>query len=232
MEAATNAPLDGGYDAQQSTALLIPAILQAIASELEAAHPAPQVAQLVQQITARSEAIAAAQAELVVDAQSAGHLELMALLLAAYQVLAQVMPANEARDLLRRAFITPFQSDIRAGTEALLDSSADPFQALTALSKEREAHFYGATFSFERLQDDQHAYLLNVRRCFYHTFLVANGAPELTPMMCAWDTETWGSAVQPARHKVRFERPTTLGLGGDCCRFWFVRTQPREGGQA
>ena len=44
----------------------------------------------------------------------------------------------------------------------------------------------------------------------------------LTPVFCDWDAN-WASAIDPARHGFRFERPTTLGLGGDGCYFRHTR---------
>ena len=48
------------------------------------------------------------------------------------------------------------------------------------------------------------------------------------PVFCDMDTN-WMDAVEPGRHGFRFERPTTMGYGGDRCRFWFIRTSDGTG---
>jgi len=61
-----------------------------------------------------------------------------------------------------------------------------------------------------------------VKRCFYHQYAQENSAPELMQILCEWDW-LWANAIEPARHGFSFELPTTLGYGGDMCRFCFRR---------
>lgn len=156
-----------------------------------------------------------------VDAQSAGHLKLTSLLLASYRVLMRKLPSEEATMLLQKAFVEPWR-ELTARVRAALDTADDPFLFLSTASKEKEVRTYGPTFTFERERDDADAYLLNIRRCFYHDYFVAHDAAELTRIFCEWD-RSWFDAIAPDRHKVRFDRPTTLGYGGDMCRFQFRR---------
>jgi hypothetical protein len=93
---------------------------------------------------------------------------------------------------------------------------------MVELSKSREQYGFGKGFTFHRTTDDDH-YLLDVHRCFYHDVLVANSAPELTPAMCAFDGN-WIEAIDPDKHGIRFDRATTIGLGGTHCPFHFHRT--------
>ena len=173
-------------------------------------------------IRARQAEIEDRHAAWVEDEQSGFHLRFAALALAGYRTLLGVLSEEEARDLVRRALIEPSRRWVLEGTRQALDHAPDPFAVMTGISKDKEASFYGRTFDFERPQDDEHAYLLNITRCFWHRFVAANGARELMPIFCDWDTN-WMDAVEPARHGLRFERPTTLGYGGDACRFWFIR---------
>lgn len=183
-------------------------------------------------------AIATRQVELetshgawVVDEQSRYHLRLTALILAAFHALRAVLPPDDALALVRRAFIEPMRAPVRAGTAAALDAAPDPFALMTTIAKEREASFYGQAFTFDRAYDDDFAFLDNITHCFYHRFFAANDAPELTPIFCDWDTNSWAEAIDPARHGFHFTRPTTLGYGGDCCRFWFLRAGDGELGR-
>jgi hypothetical protein len=104
----------------------------------------------------------------------------------------------------------------------MLDHAPDPYLALVGVAKARERHFFGRSFAFERPRDDDRAYYLDVARCLWHRLFVAEGAPELTPLFCAFDAN-WIDAIDPARHGVRFSRPTTLGHGGPLCPFHFYR---------
>ncbi|MDX3233671.1 L-2-amino-thiazoline-4-carboxylic acid hydrolase [Streptomyces sp. ME19-01-6] len=83
----------------------------------------------------------------------------------------------------------------------------------------------GEACTFQRSADNDQRDLLDVQRCFYHDVLRANSASELTPVMCAFD-RNWIEAIDPDRHGFRFERATTIGLGGDRCPFHFTRTAP------
>ncbi len=162
----------------------------------------------------------------VEDEQSRFHLRFAALALAGYRALLDFAPRGEALGLIREALISPSRPWVLEGTRQALDHAPDPYAVLTSISKDKEASFCGRTFAFERPQDDEHAYLLNTTRCFWHRFAEANGATELMPVFCDFDTN-WMEAVDPERHGFRFERPTTLGYGGDTCRFWFIRKSSR-----
>ena len=158
----------------------------------------------------------------VVDDPSKFHLRFMCLLLAGYHVLQSVLPKEDALALLKKAAIEPSREDILQGVRYALDYATDPMTVLTDASKEREEEFFGQTFTFERIQDDNNAYLLHVRGCFYHKFAVENQAPELMQILCAWDW-SWADAIQPEKDGFKFELPTTLGFGDDVCRFYFRR---------
>ena len=167
--------------------------------------------------------IEAGHASWAVDEQSRElHLPFASLALAGYRILLQILPKNEALALVREALVGPSRPHMLGGTKAALDHAHDPFDLMRNISKEKEAGFYGRTFAFERPQDDEHAYLVNITGCFWNSFFARNGAPELMPAFCDFDTN-WMDAVEPGRHGFRSERPTTLGYGGDRCRFWLIR---------
>jgi hypothetical protein len=170
-----------------------------------------------------ADALLDANAHLVVDQASRANVRQAALVLASYRALSTV-PADQLREALANAYSAPFRQFVLASTRHLLDSAEDPFAAIVGFSKQREGSFFGPSFTFDHRQDDRFAYLVDVRRCVWHAFFVANGAPELTPVFCRFDAD-WIDAIDPAVHGFRFERPTTLGYGGDCCRFWFIRTE-------
>ncbi|MGN9837502.1 L-2-amino-thiazoline-4-carboxylic acid hydrolase [Nonomuraea sp. H19] len=219
---------EGGYvpDPDRDTALLLDAFYDHLAAILRE-HALP--GELLTAMRARQEELEAAGQHLIVDEPARYNLRLTVALAAAYQVLLPRLGREAAVAAVREAFIEPLGDTMKEGTRAMLDAAPDPFQAMVALSKSREEQAFGKGFVFDRPVDDDQRYHVDVRRCFYHDVLVANGAPELTPAMCAFDAN-WIEAIEPDRHGFRFDRRTTIGLGGTHCPFHFTRN--REAGQA
>jgi L-2-amino-thiazoline-4-carboxylic acid hydrolase len=183
----------------------------------------PADAESVEQAIRSEQArLADERAAWVTDHLTAAHFEQTSRVLAANRVLTAHLPKDLALELLRRALVEPWRELLGGPVGRALDASPDPLLMLVESSKAKEEHVYGPSFEFEREQDDADTYLLNVRRCYFHQYFGAHGVPELTTVFCDWDS-SWIGAIDPARHGVRFERPTTLGYGGDCCRFQFRR---------
>jgi hypothetical protein len=180
------------------------------------------VAQLTADLQTQQRALEEAHQDWMVDPQARSNLQVSAAVLATYRALQCYIPRDELLALIREAFVWPLRDSIRTGTALMLDHAPDPFQAMRAVSKARELHFFGAGFTFERSRDDDRAYYADVTRCLWHSFFVANGAPELTPIFCEFDTN-WIEAIDPARHALQFSRATTLGNGGPLCPFHFFR---------
>jgi len=159
------------------------------------------------------------------DAPSARNLRYGCAVLAGYEALRPLLPVEPALALLRAAFLQS-GAPVREKMRAFLDQSPDPFADLVAISKQREAEAFGSGFVFERERDDDQAYLLNVRRCFWDDFFASAAVPELTRVLCEFD-RNWFEAIEPERHGLRFERETTLGQGGTHCPFHFFRLARR-----
>jgi hypothetical protein len=103
---------------------------------------------------------------------------------------------------------------------------------MVAVARDREGADFGAEFRFSHPHDDDLRFHADVHRCGYHERLTRLGAPELTPVLCAFDT-SWIGAIDPERDGFAFSRDTTIGLGGTHCPFHFRRTRPagmRSGG--
>jgi hypothetical protein len=124
--------------------------------------------------------------------------------------------------ILQRCFVEPLRQTIRDATAHMLDQAEDPFTAIVAVAKLRQHRVFGRAFQFENPRDDQRACYLDVLRCLWHAFFAAEGCPELTAILCAFD-HNWIGAIAPERHGVRFERALTLGTGGMLCPFHFFR---------
>jgi len=177
---------------------------------------------LEQAIRSEQTALYESKRGLATDEQSTFHLRCGTLVLAAYRVLLVSVPKDDAFEKVRRAFIEPGRADTFREMAEMMNTATDPFRHLVTHTKSQEEQFLGSTFNFERVQDDDHAYKVHVNECFYHRFFSENGAPELTQLACDINAN-WIDAIDPAKHAVRFERPSMLGYGGDKCRFYFYR---------
>ncbi|GAA1345164.1 L-2-amino-thiazoline-4-carboxylic acid hydrolase [Saccharothrix algeriensis] len=155
---------------------------------------------------------------------SSPHLPLTALVAGAYRVLLRRLPRAAAMSLVAKAFHEPVRPYVHDGTRAALDASDDPFSVITGLSQDREENYFGADFSFSRVED-RSQYLVDVHRCFYVRVLDVAGVPELGTVFCEFDT-AWISAIDRERHGVDFRRPTTIARGGATCPFHFRRVAP------
>jgi hypothetical protein len=156
------------------------------------------------------------------DEQSKFHLRCGTLALAGYRVLQRFVPKEGAFEKVRRAFIEPGRADTFREMAEIMNTADDPFRDLVTHTKSQEEQFLGSTFKFERVQDDDQAYKVDVHECFYHRFFSENGAPELTKLACDINAN-WIDAIDPEKHGVRFERPSMLGYGGDKCQFYYYR---------
>ncbi|MGW2148794.1 L-2-amino-thiazoline-4-carboxylic acid hydrolase [Nonomuraea bangladeshensis] len=200
-------------DPDRDTTLLLDAFYERLATT---------DADLTAAMRACQDELEAANRSRIVDEPARHNLRLTLALVAAYEVLRPRLGRQQAIDAVQAAFVEPFGDAMKEGTRAMLDHAPDAFRAMVEMSKSREEQAFGEGFVFERPVDDDERYHLDVRQCFYHDVLVANGAPELTPAMCAFDAN-WIEAIEPSRHGFRFERRTTIGLGGTHCPFHFDR---------
>jgi L-2-amino-thiazoline-4-carboxylic acid hydrolase len=175
-------------------------------------------------VRVRHEDLVAANQHLVVDEPARHNLRVTLVLVAAYESLHPTLGRPESIRLIEAAVVEPLAPFVREATRAMLDSVPDPYDAMVELAKSRETEAFGAGFEFRHPVDDGNSFHADVHRCHYHDVLVANGAPELTPALCAFD-RNWIDAIDPARHGFRFDRETTIGTGGTHCPFHFSRVR-------
>lgn len=182
------------------------------------------VQQLVEAIQVQQRALEDAYQDWIVDEQAKYNLKTGAIVLATYRFLQRQIPQDELLADIHEAFTSPLRDIVHASTAHMLDNSPDPFRSMVETSKARETHFFGKSFKFEHPRDDENAYYVDITHCLWHSFFVANGTPELTPIFCDFDTN-WINAIDPSRHYLCFGRDTTLGYGGTLCPFHFYRLQ-------
>jgi hypothetical protein len=186
------------------------------------------------QVSVRSDAtrIAEENVHLAVDPAAARWIELSSMLLATYRSLRSSL-GNERRTLtlLREALTGPFREQITSYIEARFGISQDaPKEAFRCVSqnfRSRGKVSFGRSFRYvDDVQDDHRAFV-NIERCLFNEFFRQNGAPEVTPVLCALDN-VWADELSKPKYGVRFERPTTLAQGDDACRFQFTKTEAPE----
>lgn len=178
--------------------------------------------ELLAAIKSRHVALLAANQHLVVDELASHNIRLTLVAAAAYELLHPELGQAEAIAAVEAAIVEPFASFVQEATKAMLDNAEDPYETMVEMAKSRETESFGAGFKFHHAIDDGERFHQDVHRCHYHDVLVANGVPELTPALCAFD-RNWIDAIDPDRHGFRFDRETTIGMGGTHCPFHFTR---------
>lgn len=73
-------------------------------------------------------------------------------------------------------------------------------------------------FQFENFAAHKNLLKMDMTACPYCRYAEAFGCPELTSVFCDSDLATYGNLPG-----IRFRRSQTLGTGGSCCDFQFIR---------
>ena len=111
-------------------------------------------------------------------------------------------------------------------TEAFLTASERPFKAIVEISKAREAYYFGKSFGFERLIDNDYGYVLQIKKCLFHEVLKALEHTFLQRIICQVDCG-WIKGIKTELHNLHFARPTTFATG-DTCQMWFIKEEKTE----
>jgi hypothetical protein len=185
-------------------------------------------AALVREASARRAMVAQENRHRIVDRAAESHLWLCAAVTAAYQVLRSHPTTRDiALSVVRETFLSIGAKEAGRLMRLLPKLVRDPFRFTINISKKKQSAYYGRTFERVIVQDDHDAYRMTVSKCFYHRFLIDNGAAELGLMFCEKDL-AWAAAIDPATHGFSFHRPTTLLTTGEPCRFEFRRTRQTQ----
>jgi len=157
------------------------------------------------------------QRHLVVDKASKSHLVLTSTILATYRALrADDETSGPALRWVTDLFVDTGKGTSKLGAGLIPYLVRDPFRLMVNISKTKQLAYYGQSFDYELAEDTDDVFVLKVHRCFYHSYFVRNGAPELGAMFCLKDN-SWADALDASKVGFRFERPTTLARGGTCC---------------
>ena len=182
----------------------------------------PENGELIRKINNEIERIIVEYSHLVVDEKTWPHLRLTACVLASYQALpSELLDRTKALELVEDVFVSIGRTTLKLYTQAILVFSRDPFSAITEVGKKRVMEQYGKAWEF-RFEETDNSFTMISTKCFYHDFFTAAGAQELTRVFCSWD-ENWITPIDPQKHGISFERPTTMGYGDKECPFIFKR---------
>ncbi|MBL1419786.1 MAG: L-2-amino-thiazoline-4-carboxylic acid hydrolase [Alphaproteobacteria bacterium] len=155
----------------------------------------------------------------ITDEPSQTHMIACAYIMATYEQLRlNGDDQQQALDKLTWAFKQPGRLMVTWGMRLWLWLSRD-IRGGIEHENIRKEKLYGQQFEFSAEIGESH-YISVVSVCGYHEFFKRNSYPELTAIFCAWDV-LWTDEIDKQNCGVRFERPCTLGMGGDCCRFEF-----------
>jgi hypothetical protein len=215
--------MDGEIDPQEATAMIEAAFFERLADVLAASSslfPDSGVEAAVRQRLANLERNVA---HLIANEMDAANARFTLLAVAAFEVLSPVCGPQKSEAIVDDCLNRRLREWVLEGTRGMLDNTDDAFASLVAVSKEREASYFGPSFVFDRPIDDADTYVLDVKRCLFHEILVAVGHTHLQPLLCRFDLN-WVDAIDAERHHLRFVRPVTFATG-EVCRMCFVREE-------
>ncbi len=209
---------------EEANAAILRGILDGVEEYVESSHGPELAGRLMQQIQEGRARLELEYTGWIVDEPSKFHLAFMALLVSSYQALLEALKLDKGKciDLLKRVFVERNRESIQGYVEAGLDQAPDPMRSMVDIAKSRQKDFFGETFETEVIADNDAAHQVHYKTCFYYAYAQAAGVPELMSVLCEWDWN-WAAGIVPEKHGFWFERPTTLGYGGDVCRFYFFR---------
>jgi hypothetical protein len=87
------------------------------------------------------------------------------------------------------------------------DSREEAFRRVSENFVSRGEAMLGEGFRYvDDVRDDDRVFV-NVEKCLFNDFFLRNGAPEVTAVMCAFDS-VWADELNKPEYGVRFNRPT------------------------
>ena len=129
------------------------------------------------------------------------------------------IPEDKSLELTDSCINQPMYPLIVEGTRAVLDTAENPFATIVSIAKQREEHYFGGSFDFERLIDTDFGYVLHIKKCLFHEVLTVLGRNEVQYICCKMDLG-WIDGIIPDQHGVQFALPTTFATG-HTCQMWF-----------
>ena len=156
-----------------------------------------------------------------------GNVQFAVLVVALYEAFVKIgKEEKEAFKYVCFAINEPIAPFMEQNTEAFLTASERPFKAIVEISKAREAYYFGKSFGFERLIDNNYGYVLQIKKCLFHEVLKALEYTFLQRIICQVDCG-WIKGIKTDLHNLHFARPTTFATG-NTCQMWFIKEEKTE----
>ena len=156
-----------------------------------------------------------------------GNVQFAVLVVALYEAFVKIgKEEKEAFKYVCFAINEPIAPFMEQNTEAFLTASERPFKAIMEISKAREAYYFGKSFGFERLIDNDYGYVLQIKKCLFHEVLKALEHTFLQRIICQVDCG-WIKGIKTDLHNLHFARPTTFATG-NTCQMWFIKEEKTE----
>lgn len=184
-----------------------------------------------------------ANTHLIVDERSQYHLQAACLVLAAYRVLTDQLniPSDQVIKILQQCMGDSDSVGERAVRYSLQMCSKlmfrDNFASLTATARQMADVDLGKAFDVSH-EESENLQISRVSGCFYNSFFVKHGAPELTaPIFCKAEEMLFEKASGLTREQLRtgdvtFHLRSTLAEGGDQCLFEVKRHRTTGDGRS
>jgi hypothetical protein len=151
----------------------------------------------IKDILADYKAVFVSNKSKIIDYQAEYHVLWCSVIAAIYQKLTTMCFSEEqALELTKEVIFTNMGAESISNYMAkALDNAANKFLYIVNSSKKQEINFFGKTFTFRRVVDNDNKYHLLVKKCFYYDFFKEAKMPELMKIACEWDLGSLAGAI-------------------------------------
>ncbi len=159
------------------------------------------------------------------DPQGMMAIGLPALVLATHrELIARGVSQSVAFEVLRRSYRSTFESQMRWLTRLEVFFLRDPVKFYERNFIPILNSYFGKSFTWDKKRTDA-GWALVATQCGVWDMFSAEGAPELTRLICEWD-RNWLNVLDRSRRPIATRRTMTLSTGGSHCEFHFDRADP------
>jgi hypothetical protein len=159
------------------------------------------------------------------DPQGMMAIGLPALVLATHrELIARGVSQGAAYEVLRRTYRSTYESPMRWLTRLELVFLRDPVKFYERNFIPILESYFGKSFTWNKKTTDS-GWALVATQCGVWDMFNAEGAPELTRLICEWD-RNWLNVLDRSHRPIATRRTMTLSTGGSHCEFHFDRADP------
>lgn len=176
---------------------------------------------LIKKISGRTRKIQLEFSDFPTDQMTPSFMTTCAVIAASYEVLINKMESKEeVVEFLQHSFKHTAEKQVKLTYKLMFIGKKDMLKTMEDFFK-NGMPLYGDSFEFNYVKNEaEGSFGCHITKCFFNDFFTKYGVPELTTVLCHWD-ENWLEEIDKEKHGLTYSRPTTLGYGGDKCRFDF-----------